>query len=388
MLPSSPAAIRLADQGEPLPLADCRQTSLQMNIAAEPLLPDSSTLHFEMVDRCPVCDSTQTGSLREVKDLLHGIQGRFKYCTCASCRSVYQNPRVTPEDLAICYSGKYYTHTPPVENLETSLPLPSSLRGRIRRAILHAAYEAPAGDEDRLIKLFGAGLALFPGIRRRARFGLPEALAKWGVSSGVCLEVGPGQGVTLAQLRKLGWRARGLDMDPVAAQTARRLSGCDVRVGTLVDCDLQADSFDLIYMGHVVEHLPNLRPSLERCLELLRPSGKLVLVYPNPESLGAKWYPEHITHWDPPLHLVLPSKQGMCDLLGRIGFERLEVSTLPHQAALLRAVTFQLAKGTYRRGAKIRAGIDDLLFKALESILVLLGLPVGEEIFVVARKGD
>ena len=161
-----------------------------------------------------------------------------------------------------------------------------------------------------------------------------------------------------------------------------------MREGTLVDCDFQAGSFDLIYMSHVVEHLPNLRPSLERCLELLRPRGKLVLVYPNPESLGAKWYPEHITHWDPPLHLVLPSKQGMCDLLRRLGFERLEVSTLPHQAALLRAVAFQLAKGTHRRGARIRARVGDLVFKVLESTLVLLGLPVGEEIFVVARKGD
>jgi SAM-dependent methyltransferase len=301
---------------------------------------------------------------------------------------VYQNPRVTPEDLAICYSGEYYTHTPPVENLEASLPLPSSLRGRIRRAILHAAYEAPAGDEDRLIKLFGAGLARFPGMRRRARFGLPEALAKRGASSGACLEVGPGQGVALAQLRRLGWQAVGLDVDPVAAQTARKLSGCDVRVGTLVDCDFRADSFDLIYMGHVVEHLPNLQPSLERCLELLRPRGRLVLVYPNPESLGAKWYPEHITHWDPPYHLVLPSKQGMCDLLRRIGFERLEVSTPAHQAALLRAVAFQLAKGTYRHGARIRARAGDLVFKGLESILTLLGFPVGEEILIVARKGD
>jgi hypothetical protein len=42
-------------------------------------------------------------------------------------------------------------------------------------------------------------------------------------------------------LRLLGWDARGLEVDPVAAERARLTSGCEVRLGTLASTDYPAE---------------------------------------------------------------------------------------------------------------------------------------------------
>ena len=132
----------------------------------------------------------------------------------------------------------------------------------------------------------GHALSLFPSVRRRARYGLPDELALSRPGER-CLEVGPGRGVQLGLLRKLGWQAHGLEADEVAAGNAASSSGCEVRVGTLATADFPASSFDMIYMSHSVEHLPNLGAAIGRSFELLAEGGRLVLIYPNPVSHGS-----------------------------------------------------------------------------------------------------
>ncbi len=257
-------------------------------------------LRTEPVEACPVCAGIGIAESFELSDLLHAMPGKFRYARCNSCRTVYQNPRVIDEDLAHCYPGAYYTHELPPSGFTESLSQAGGARDALRRAIRHAADGAPAGDLSWGQKLLGRLLAPIPPLRRRARLGLPDALATSGASGDRCLEIGPGQGFTLAQLAHLGWHAMGLDIDANAAATASRFSGCKVHVGTLVSIDLAPCSLRLIYMNHVLEHLPDIGPSLRRCYELLEPGGRIYLVYPNPDSLGIRVDGKFSANWDAP----------------------------------------------------------------------------------------
>src|SRR6266436_141741 len=69
-------------------------------------------LHFEELDRCPVCASPQRMPKFVLPDYFHGMPGEFQYVTCTSCATVYQNPRVVIEDLGHCYPSNYFTHFP------------------------------------------------------------------------------------------------------------------------------------------------------------------------------------------------------------------------------------------------------------------------------------
>jgi SAM-dependent methyltransferase len=314
------------------------------------------------------------------------VPGLFRYVECTDCGTVYQSPRVRDEDLPLCYPGGYYTHGGDELWSPTPAP-PESLRGRLRRAIRYAADGAPDGPSSPLLRAAGRLLASIPALRTRARLGLVEPLGPPPQGRGRCLEVGPGQGVDLYCLRALGWEAYGLEADPIAAQTARLTSGCEVRVGTLASVDYPAEHFDLLYMRHVLEHLPDPTQSLRRCLELLKPGGRLVLLYPNPRALTAWRYGSVSPVWDPPRHLVLPPVPAILGLVVRIGFVDARARTFAAHAAVNAAAARHLGRDLgWNPAAPGRGGLPDRVFALAESLLVGLGRPVGEEVLLHARK--
>jgi SAM-dependent methyltransferase len=305
---------------------------------------------------------------------------------CARCGTVYQNPRVWEEDLPLCYPESYYTHGS--EGTWVPKPAPEgSLRDRLRRAIRRAADGVPDETITPSFALMGRLLALQPGLRRRARLGLVDGLAPTADGHSRCLEVGPGQGIDLLRLRLLGWDAHGLEVDPVAAERARQTSGSEVRVGTLASTDYPAGHFDLTYMHHVLEHLPDPARSLRRCLELLKPGGRLVLLYPNPQALTARWHGSLSPVWDPPRHLVLPPVPAILPLLARSGFVDARARTIAAQAAVNAEAARRRRRGlTWDPSTPERPGLLAQAFALAESLLIGIGRPVGEEVLLHARK--
>jgi SAM-dependent methyltransferase len=165
-------------------------------------------------------------------------------------------------------------------------------------------------------------------MRQRARYGVPDFLVPRAGNDACCLEIGPGRGNELRRLRRIGWNAQGLDVDPSAAAVAEGVSGCKVHVGSIVDASFTPCTFDLIYMSHVLEHLPDLLPSLTRLFQLLTSRGRAVMIYPNPSSLMSRLCSEFSPVWDAPRHLVLPTPDAIRQALRFIGFENVWMRTL------------------------------------------------------------
>jgi SAM-dependent methyltransferase len=336
---------------------------------------------------CPVCASAASAEAFVAPDFLLGVPGDYRYVRCLECATVYQDPRVEEEDLALCYAPGYFTHDlAGTETAQATAPS-GSARGRLRRAILHAADGSPGEGLPAGVKWLGWVLARSPSLRRRARYGLPDALRAKRGGAGRCLEVGPGRGLDLLQLKRIGWQACGLEMDPEAAANARAISGCEVRVGTLLTTDYPAASFDLVYMNHVLEHLPRLVPSLARTLDLLAPGGRLVAAYPNPRALTAWAYGRHSCVWDPPRHLALPALRPVLALLRRLGFVEARAWTTALRAAAYRRASLRhtLGQRGFAPGSK-GPSLGDRGFAALERAMVLAGADVGEEVFVTAHR--
>src|SRR5258708_5267510 len=90
---------------------------------------------------------------------------------------------------------------------------------------------------------------------------------------GRVLDVGCGDGAGLLALRRCGdWQLSGLEVDKGAAGKARA-AGLDVECADLQSCSFPAESFALIRVGHVIEHVLDPVRTLERTRELLRPGG-------------------------------------------------------------------------------------------------------------------
>ena len=117
----------------------------------------------------------------------------------------------------------------------------------------------------------------FYRTNRRAWRGVTD-ISDLGLRSGMyVLEVGCGNGKTLAALKELGCEVVGVDFSEEAVLSCRQLiPGVDVRQGDILDLEFRDSTFDAVVLFHVLEHIlpedmPRAASEIER---VLRPGGR------------------------------------------------------------------------------------------------------------------
>ena len=107
------------------------------------------------------------------------------------------------------------------------------------------------------------------------------------------LDVGAYIGVFVEVAAAAGWRAQGVEPSAWAAAEAQR-RGLAVHAGTLESAALPPESFDVVTMWDVIEHLADPTTELASARRLLRPGGWLVvhtmdIGSPVARLMGARW---------------------------------------------------------------------------------------------------
>lgn len=338
---------------------------------------------------CPLCRHRHTDELFRSADRAHRTVGVFTYRRCLVCRSVFQDPQVIDEDLHLCYPRNYYTHLPP-ENAgpQQVAARPSRFVSRLRDAVRYSMQMAVTNQRMPFVwGCVGKSLALFRSCRERAFYDLVlDELLPNSATANRAIDVGCGSGQLMLELQQVGWKVEGLEIDTAAAQVARRVTGRSIWEGTLSNSNLPRSSYDLIVLRHVFEHLAEPARVLRRIAELLTPTGKCVLIYPNPGSLGARLYKQHWFPWEIPRHLILPTASALAGLAATCGVvlqrQRTIVSVnVPHWLAHSRSYR------QHDRGepSEVRVTRIDWWITRLEQLLIQFGLPVGEEIVAVLK---
>ncbi|MBI5411326.1 MAG: class I SAM-dependent methyltransferase [Nitrospirae bacterium] len=95
------------------------------------------------------------------------------------------------------------------------------------------------------------------------------------------LDVGCGSGAYLVPFRKRGWQVVGIEPQPRWAEQARDRLGLHVMTGFYDRATFHEQSFDLILLSHVIEHLPDPRPLLATVRGHLAPGGLVFIGTPN-----------------------------------------------------------------------------------------------------------
>lgn len=133
------------------------------------------------------------------------------------------------------------------------------------------------------------------------------------------LDAGAGGGRLVGALRSAGYDARGIEPSQRSASRALA-SGLPV---TRASLEQHEDSgLGAVVLWHVLEHLDEPGPALERAAGWLAPGGLLLAGLPNPDSWQAAIGGPGWLHWDAPRHRVHLSAAGVDALLARAGLER------------------------------------------------------------------
>ncbi len=126
------------------------------------------------------------------------------------------------------------------------------------------------------------------------------------------LDFGTGQDRTPEQLRAIGHRVIAVDITSPLRPHPDRLTG------DILELNLKAAQFDLVYSYQVFEHLPNPRQIMERLLDLTKPDG-LILLHTDMET--EERHREGFQNW----WYVMPPDH--CTLFSHKTFEKYSNST-------------------------------------------------------------
>jgi 2-polyprenyl-3-methyl-5-hydroxy-6-metoxy-1,4-benzoquinol methylase len=148
-------------------------------------------------------------------------------------------------------------------------------------------------------------------------------------------------------MRSLGWEVEGVEFDPAAVKTAR-LTGLNVRNGSLEENAYPSESFEVITMRHVIEHVPDPVETLTECARILKPGGQLFLFTPNGSSLSHRLFKESWRGLETPRHLHIFSPPSARRALTMAGFQKITVRPQAASAVIEESVLLRLAD----RGSK------------------------------------
>jgi 2-polyprenyl-3-methyl-5-hydroxy-6-metoxy-1,4-benzoquinol methylase len=98
---------------------------------------------------------------------------------------------------------------------------------------------------------------------------------------GRLLDLGCGAGTFLQHAQRAGWQVEGWEVSPYAAQFAREHLGLSVRTGPMDLDQVAAESFEVVTMFDVIEHVYDPKQTLRNVYRVLKPRGRIVLTTPN-----------------------------------------------------------------------------------------------------------
>lgn len=113
---------------------------------------------------------------------------------------------------------------------------------------------------------------------------------------GNLLDVGCALGAMLRAGQEAGYVPFGVELNPAAVERARQHAQ-DVRCGTLAQAGYAPDTFDIVTMTDLLEHVHDPASTLREVRRILKPGGVLLITTPNTGSLGARLLGRHWPHY-------------------------------------------------------------------------------------------
>ena len=235
------------------------------------------------LSQCPICGKSDFGFYLKTKDYFL-TQEVFTLDKCNHCNFVFTNPIPGISELSKYYdSPDYLSHT--ADSF--------SFTGQVYK--------------------------LFRNANIKNKFKIISNRAK-GKS---ILDIGCGTGELLNYFQQKGWDVRGVEPNKSARYFASKNYNLDVFDENKID-HYEKNSFDVISMWHVLEHVPDLNSRMNQLKNLIKNDGLIIIALPNLNSPDAVKYGSHWAGLDVPRHLYHFTEDTFQVLLKKHNMELIE----------------------------------------------------------------
>jgi SAM-dependent methyltransferase len=238
------------------------------------------------LENCRIC-GTAFASKYVFKEMMFGMRDEFLYGECPNCGNI--QIMEVPQNIDKYYPPYYMAFTQSVPALKR-LPLYKRVVKNIR---MRKKYRK---SDSRIVKLLKPA-----GIMPTAKI----------------LDIGCGGGGLIGSLFNFGFE----NVTGIDKFITREIDhGYGVKVLKKDLSELESNSYDLLMMHHVLEHMDDHIKELKECYRLLKKDGVLLIGIP---VLGEAWdiYKENWVQLDAPRHFVLHTLKSMNILAEKTGFK-------------------------------------------------------------------
>jgi 2-polyprenyl-3-methyl-5-hydroxy-6-metoxy-1,4-benzoquinol methylase len=132
-------------------------------------------------------------------------------------------------------------------------------------------------------------------------------IASYLTKKGKLLDIGAGTGDFLAYCKSKKWEVLGIEPNLQAKELARKKGVPFVEDTT----ELTTNSFDVITLWHVLEHVEDLEKQLLELRRIAKSNGLIIIAVPNFKSYDAAYYKEFWAAYDVPRHVWHFSKKSI-----------------------------------------------------------------------------
>ena len=217
---------------------------------------------------CPICNFNSFSPYIECLDYSVSKE-LFTLVSCDSCSFVFTNPR--PESKTL---GRYYLSESYISHTNKKTGLFNVIYQKVRKLSIVSKIN--------LIKNY--------------------------VRNGSILDLGCGTGEFLFKCKEIGWETTGIEPSEIARNQA--ITNLDLNVKKETELTrFKNNSFDIITLWHVLEHVEDLNDIIKNLYRILKPNGVIFIAVPNLNSYDAKYYKNFWAAYDVPIHLWHFSKK-------------------------------------------------------------------------------
>lgn len=267
-----------------------------------------------MNNKCPWCGSDKAQINLWLKDEFLSKED-FHICECLACGLLYTMPRPGKEKIGDYYKSQdYYSHQ---ENKKGFIP---RIYEKVKKVNLKHKY----------------------------------SVATNGLNIGKILDIGCGVGDFLKTLETHGWQGLGVEPSEDARQIAQTRIKAEIIESEALN-QIPDESFDVITMWHVLEHVDNLKWQVAQLQRLIKKQGRIVIAVPNYKSYDGKFYKELWAAYDVPRHLNHFSKETIAKILSSKELKLVKTDKLKWDAFYISYMSEQykhhslpLIRGAYR----------------------------------------
>jgi len=277
---------------------------------------NEAIFEYEKLEDCPYCSFKGIQLILKAPDRLTEVPGVFYLSKCKRCGLIFQNPRVKKEFIRFFYRDSLGYYNPPVSENDWSKRKKwiKRFKNYLRNQTLinHFNY-TNLGNRNFILKLITIPFKRILKIQ----------LAPQYVKGGRLLEIGCSYGGRLENLRAIGWKVEGIEMDERSSKYAREIKKLKVENNEIEEADFPFKTFDVVVMSMVLEHLYNPFEILKRITKWLKPKGQLIFSIPYIEGFEGEVFREYYYSLHLPHHLIFFNKRIIKEYLTSLGYTKI-----------------------------------------------------------------